>query len=138
MIKKKKDRAKEGGQFDLSQQIALNQKAKSVISEVLKKQTKDLDKTQVEAPKDDEENSNTFNFDKVRWLGNLDDIMKEQKSKTIKEIEDMKSFHEMETFEPLQPVTDSQLHVKIAEKKSRLYETDNDESIDEETNETLL
>lgn len=55
-----------------------------------------------------------------------------------KEIEEMKSTHEMDDFKPLHPATDTKLHVKIAEKKCLLYETNDEPTLDNELDERIL
>lgn len=58
--------------------------------------------------------------------------------KIDKEIEEMKSTHEMDDLKPLEPVTNPKLHVKIAEKKCILYETNDEPTLDDELEEGML
>lgn len=55
-----------------------------------------------------------------------------------KEIEEMKSTHEMEDNQPLKPVTNPSLHVHIDEKKCRLYETNDEPTLDDELDDQVI
>lgn len=55
-----------------------------------------------------------------------------------KEIEEMKSTHEMDDNKPLKPVSDPTLHVKIDEKKCKLFETNDEPTMDDEVEDQLI
>uniref|UniRef100_A0A1I8ERX3 Uncharacterized protein n=1 Tax=Wuchereria bancrofti TaxID=6293 RepID=A0A1I8ERX3_WUCBA len=110
---------------------------KKIDSGASKEMKKDLEATQEEGF-DSDRNRDIVETTNVKCLGNLDEIIKNRKLKIDKEIEEMKSTHEMDDFKPLKPVTDPKLHVKIAEKKCILYETNDEPTLDDELEERIL
>ncbi|VDK55825.1 unnamed protein product [Anisakis simplex] len=81
-----------------------------------------------------------ISFDKVTKLGNLDDIREKRKAEIEREIESMQSEHEMATDqleEHAQPSTKHK-HVTITESKCKLYETNDEPTLDEEEEEQAL
>ncbi|EFO27532.1 hypothetical protein LOAG_00946 [Loa loa] len=103
-----------------------------------KEAKKDLEATQEEEFGSDRNKEDIVETANVKCLGNLDEIVKNRKLKIDKEIEEMKSAHEMDDFKPLQPITDPKLHVKITEKKCVLYETNDEPTLDDELDEKIL
>uniref|UniRef100_A0A915PTA3 Uncharacterized protein n=1 Tax=Setaria digitata TaxID=48799 RepID=A0A915PTA3_9BILA len=101
-------------------------------------QKKDLEATQAEELDGDRSKPDVIQMKNVKWMGNLDEIMKDRKLKMEKEIEEMRSTHEMEDFKPLQPVADPRSHVKIVEKKCMLYETNDEPTLDDDLDDRIL
>ncbi|MCP9261112.1 hypothetical protein DINM_004200 [Dirofilaria immitis] len=99
---------------------------------------KDLEATQEEELDSNENKPDVVRITDVKWLGNLDEIMKGRKLKREKEIEEMRSIHEMEDFKPLQSVANPKLHVKIAENKCILYETNDEPTLDEDLDDRIF
>lgn len=55
-----------------------------------------------------------------------------------KEAEEIKSVHEMDNEKPFNTVMRSNLHVKIKENKCRLFETNDEPTLDDEGEEPLI
>ncbi|VDM10267.1 unnamed protein product [Wuchereria bancrofti] len=119
-----------------SKEMTMRDKISNTVTGLFKKK-KDLEATQEEGF-DSDRNRDIVETTNVKCLGNLDEIIKNRKLKIDKEIEEMKSTHEMDDFKPLKPVTDPKLHVKIAEKKCILYETNDEPTLDDELEERIL
>ncbi|EFO17939.1 hypothetical protein LOAG_10556 [Loa loa] len=75
---------------------------------------------------------------KVKNMGNIDEVRKEKKMEMEKAAEEIKSVHEMDDEKPLNAVTYSNLHVRIKENKCKLYETNDEPTIDEEGEEPII
>ncbi|KHN84940.1 hypothetical protein Tcan_16131 [Toxocara canis] len=72
-------------------------------------------------------------LDKVKKLGNLDVIREERRAEFEKEIESMKSEHEMDKEnEQRGRKSIKDKHVTITESKCQLYETNDEPTLDEE------
>uniref|UniRef100_A0A2K6W2E9 Uncharacterized protein n=1 Tax=Onchocerca volvulus TaxID=6282 RepID=A0A2K6W2E9_ONCVO len=100
---------------------------------------KKVETTQEEELDSDEDKPDIVRMTDVKCLGNLDEIIKDRKLNVQKEIEEMKSIHEMEDLKSQQPaVINPKLHVKIAEKKCILYETNDEPTLDDELNEMMF
>ncbi|VDO36590.1 unnamed protein product [Onchocerca flexuosa] len=96
-------------------------------------QKKKVEATQEEELDSDENKPDVVRMTDVKCLGNLDEIIKDRKLNVQKAIEEIKSTHEMEDLKSQQSaVIDPQLHVKIAEKKCVLYETNDEPTLDDE------
>ncbi|VBB26062.1 unnamed protein product [Acanthocheilonema viteae] len=115
----------------------MKEKISSTVTKLLKKK-KDLEATQEDGFDSDENKEDIVEMTNVKWLGNLDEIVKNRKLMVDKEIEEMKSTHEMDDLKSLEPFTDTKLHVKIAEKKCLLYETNDEPTLDDELDEKIL
>uniref|UniRef100_A0A183EFV0 Reverse transcriptase domain-containing protein n=1 Tax=Gongylonema pulchrum TaxID=637853 RepID=A0A183EFV0_9BILA len=55
-----------------------------------------------------------------------------------KEIEEMKSTHELEDNKPLKIEINPALHVKIDEKNCKIYETNDEPTLDDEVEDPLI
>lgn len=64
--------------------------------------------------------------------------LKRNKLEIEKEAEQIKSIHEMDDQKPLNAVNYSNLHVKITENKCKVYETNDEPTIDDEAEEPLI
>uniref|UniRef100_A0A0R3RVQ5 Ovule protein n=1 Tax=Elaeophora elaphi TaxID=1147741 RepID=A0A0R3RVQ5_9BILA len=118
------------------------------ISDCYKK--KDLEATQEEGFNSDRENG------KRKVVRNLSDINDnrthfpevastlsghrctlDSRLRMDREIEEIKSTHEMDSFKPLEPIVDRKSHVKVAEKKCIFYETNDESTIDDDLDERI-
>uniref|UniRef100_A0A0M3IJK8 Uncharacterized protein n=1 Tax=Ascaris lumbricoides TaxID=6252 RepID=A0A0M3IJK8_ASCLU len=68
----------------------------------------------------------------------MDNIRKGLKPKIVKEIEEMRSKHEMEMSSPQNSNSLKNKHVVISENKCKLYETNNDLTLDDDLDELVL
>ncbi|VDK28678.1 unnamed protein product [Gongylonema pulchrum] len=88
-------------------------------------------KKQEQAVKKNEKDNQTKGKQDVKKSEYEDLKGKEKKLQMDKEIEAMKSTHEMDNNQPQKPLKKS-VHVKIDEKKCKLYETFDEPTLDEE------
>uniref|UniRef100_A0A0R3RIF8 Uncharacterized protein n=1 Tax=Elaeophora elaphi TaxID=1147741 RepID=A0A0R3RIF8_9BILA len=75
---------------------------------------------------------------KVKNLGNIDEVRKQKKLEMEKAAEEIKSVHEMDDEKSLNAMAYSNLHVKITENKCKLYETNDEPTVDEEGEDPLI
>ncbi|KHN80999.1 hypothetical protein Tcan_15638 [Toxocara canis] len=83
----------------------------------------------------EEKKEQTIDPAKVAKLGNLDFIAKEKRADMLKEIEKMKSVHEMEGTKD--PSISATRHVVIDEKRCILYETNDEPTLDDELDDAI-
>uniref|UniRef100_A0A915AUL7 Uncharacterized protein n=1 Tax=Parascaris univalens TaxID=6257 RepID=A0A915AUL7_PARUN len=74
---------------------------------------------------------------KIQILGNLDTIIEKRRAQMEKEIESMRSEHEMERTEKNEKIAQNK-HVIITENKCQLYETNDEPTLDEEIEQAEL
>ncbi|VDO33533.1 unnamed protein product [Onchocerca flexuosa] len=97
------------------------------------------DQTQIEGTADsDEERADIIPMSKVKIMGNIDEVRKERKLEIEKETEEIKSRHEMDNEKPMDMVMGANLHVKIDENKCKLYETNDEPTLDDEGDDMII
>ncbi|VDK73776.1 unnamed protein product [Onchocerca ochengi] len=97
------------------------------------------DQTQVEGTADsDEERADIIPMSKVKIMGNIDEVRKERKLEIEKETEEIKSRHEMDNEKQVDTVMGANLHVKIDENKCKLYETNDEPTLDDEGDDMII
>ncbi|CAG9537338.1 unnamed protein product [Cercopithifilaria johnstoni] len=144
--KKKKINAKTANETDMVVNARKNtadntaQMAKETNLRKSKDERKRDDQTQAEegSEKSDEERADIIPMNKVENLGNIDEVRKENKLEMEKAAEEIKSIHEMDDQKPFNVMAYSNLHVKIKENKCKLYETNDEPTIDEEVEDPLI
>ncbi|MFH4973882.1 hypothetical protein AB6A40_000591 [Gnathostoma spinigerum] len=88
---------------------------------------------------DEKKTEECFKFDKVKKLGNIDIISRDKWAEQEKEIENMKSTHEMDDEGNAAAATTSpNIHVKINEEKCQLYETNDEPTADDQEDPNII
>ncbi|OZC12080.1 hypothetical protein X798_00599 [Onchocerca flexuosa] len=112
---------------------------KAKKSERKKDEQRRDDQTQIEGTADsDEERADIIPMSKVKIMGNIDEVRKERKLEIEKETEEIKSRHEMDNEKPMDMVMGANLHVKIDENKCKLYETNDEPTLDDEGDDMII
>uniref|UniRef100_A0A915PS13 Uncharacterized protein n=1 Tax=Setaria digitata TaxID=48799 RepID=A0A915PS13_9BILA len=107
--------------------------------EMKKDEQKCDDQTQIEGSvESDKEKADIIPMTKVKVMGNIDEVCKKMKAEMEKAAEEIKSIHEMDNEKPLNAVFHSNLHVKIDENKCKLYETNDEPTIDDEVDDPII
>ncbi|VBB33527.1 unnamed protein product [Acanthocheilonema viteae] len=97
------------------------------------------DPTQIEGTDEsDPDKADIIPMNKVKNLGNIDELCKLKKFEMEKAAEEIKSVHEMDDQKPLNAVISSNLHVRIKENECKLYETNDEPTVDEEGEDPLI
>ncbi|MCP9259807.1 hypothetical protein DINM_003006 [Dirofilaria immitis] len=110
-----------------------------MLSFTLQNEQKKDDPTQIEGSADsDIDRTDIIPMNKVKIMGNIDEVRKEKKLEMEKAAEEIKSVHEMDNEKPMNAIMYSNLHVKIDENKCKLYETNDEPTIDDEADEPII
>ncbi|VIO97482.1 Uncharacterized protein BM_BM9401 [Brugia malayi] len=97
------------------------------------------DQTQMEGSEESNlEKADIIPMNKVKVMGNIDEFRKAKKMDMEKAAEEIKSVHEMDNQKALNAVMHSNLHVTIKENKCKLYETNDEPTLDDEAEEPLI
>uniref|UniRef100_A0A8R1TWQ6 Uncharacterized protein n=1 Tax=Onchocerca volvulus TaxID=6282 RepID=A0A8R1TWQ6_ONCVO len=112
---------------------------KAKKSERKKDEQRRDDQTQIEGTADsDEERADIIPMSKVKIMGNIDEVRKERKLEIEKETEEIKSRHEMDNEKQVDTVMGANLNVKIDENKCKLYETNDEPTLDDEGDDMII
>ncbi|VDN05349.1 unnamed protein product [Thelazia callipaeda] len=98
------------------------------------------DQTQVDESTNNtnKEQAEIIPMDRVKKMGNIDAVRKRNKAELEKELEEIKSIHEMDNAKPFNAIMNTDLHVTIDEKKCKLYETYDEPTVDDEVEDQLI
>uniref|UniRef100_A0A915AU25 Uncharacterized protein n=1 Tax=Parascaris univalens TaxID=6257 RepID=A0A915AU25_PARUN len=119
---------------------------KPIVKTVIEKMAKAMgnvfrkkknDAAHVDEKATNEAKDECISLKKIQILGNLDTIIEKRRAQMEKEIESMRSEHEMERTEKNEKIAQNK-HVIITENKCQLYETNDEPTLDEEIEQAEL